>query len=82
MKLYVWRHNRRYHSWSMLEEPCVHQAFYHDAIAVVLANSQEEALRLLAGEGSGWLVEELRRLTPSVIELNQPRVIFQEARGD
>ena len=82
MKLYIWRHNRKHHSWSMLQEPCVHQAFYHDAIAMVLAESEEEALSLLAGEQAGWLVEELRRLKPRVIELNQSRVVYQEIRGD
>lgn len=82
MKLFIWRHNRKHHSWSMIEEPCVHQAFYHDALAMVAANSEEEALSLLAGEGDGWLIEELKRLKPRIIELDQPQIIFQEVRGE
>ncbi len=35
MKLYVWRHNKTYHSHSMIQEPCVNNEFYLDAIAVV-----------------------------------------------
>lgn len=81
MKLFLWRHNRKYHSWSMLEEPCVHHAFYNDAIAVVLAESETEALAILAQEG-GWLTEELKRLRPQVIELCESRLIFQDIRGN
>jgi len=82
MKLFIWRHNRKHHSWSMLQEPCVHQAFYNDAIAMALARTEEEALTLLAAESAGWLIEELRRLKPRIIEVDQPRLVFQEVRGD
>jgi hypothetical protein len=66
----------------MIEEPCVHQAFYNDAIAIIAANSEDEALALLADEKTGWLLEDLRRLKPAIIELAQPQVIFHEVRGD
>ena len=79
MKLFLWRHNRKYHSWSMLEEPCVHQSFYHDAVAAVLAESEADALTILAREG-GWLTEELKRLRPQVIELSEARLVFQDIR--
>lgn len=82
MKLFIWRHNRKHHSWSMIEEPCVHQAFYNDAVAIVLAESEEEALQILAKEGAGWRVEEIACLRPKVVEVNQPRLVFQEVRGD
>jgi hypothetical protein len=82
MKLFIWRHNRKYHSWSMIQEPCVHQAFYNDAIAMVLAHSEAEALQILNQEGAGWLVEELACLRPKIMEVGHPRVIFEEIRGD
>lgn len=49
MKLYVWRHNKTYHSHSMIQEPCVNTEFYLDAIAIVAAESLEEALKLVGG---------------------------------
>ena len=46
MNIYVWRHNKTYHSHSMIDEPCVNSEFYLDAIAVVLAHDLEEALKI------------------------------------
>ena len=80
MQLYIWRHNRKFHSWSMLSEPCVHQAMYTDALVVIAAESAEQALQLLAESDQGWLPDELQRLTPTVIPLNQPSIAFQEVR--
>lgn len=77
MQLYIWRHNRKFHSWSMLSEPCVNQSMYTDAFAVVVADSVEQALRLLADSGQGWLPEELRKLTPTVVPLTEPAIAFQ-----
>ena len=54
MNIYVWRHNKTYHSHSMIDEPCVNSEFYLDAIAVVLAHDLEEALAKLAEENKGW----------------------------
>ena len=36
MKLYVWRHNKTYHSHSMIQEPCVNSEFYLDAMPLPL----------------------------------------------
>lgn len=82
MKIFVWRHNRRFHSWSMLNEPCVHQDFYTDAVIVVQAQSEEDAYRLVAEREPGWLAEELRRLRPRVFGGDTPGVIFADVRGD
>lgn len=82
MNLYVWRHNRKFHSWSMFTEPCVHQSLYTDALAAVVAESPEQALELLAASEDGWLVEELRRLAPRVIPLETPAVAFTAVHGD
>ena len=41
MNIYVWRHNKTYHSHSMIDEPCVNSEFYLDAVAVVLAQQPQ-----------------------------------------
>ena len=81
MKLYVWRHNKTYHSHSMIQEPCVNSEFYLDAIAIVAAESLDEALELLAAQHKGWRTDDLRELEPQVYELNKGQVIFTELRG-
>ena len=81
MKLYVWRHNKTYHSHSMIQEPCVNSEFYLDAIAIVAAESLDEALELLAAQHKGWHTDDLRELEPQVYELDKGQVIFTELRG-
>ncbi|MDT8903428.1 hypothetical protein [Anaeroselena agilis] len=82
MKVFLWRHNRRLHSWSMINEPNVHQSFYTDAVAVVQADSPEEALRLLAAREPEWVIEELQRLEPKVFVATESAIIFADVRGD
>jgi hypothetical protein len=82
MKLFIWRHNRKYHSWSMINEPCVHEAFYTDAIAMVVAENEDQALELLAKQHHGWRMEDLKALQPKVMDLDTPRVAFEDVRGD
>lgn len=82
MKIFLWRHNRRLHSWSMMNEPNIHQSCYTDAVAVVQADSEEEALRLLAAREPEWVIEELRRLEPRIYTDGTPAVIFADVRGD
>lgn len=81
MNIYVWRHNKTYHSHSMIYEPCVNSEFYLDAIAVVLAHDLEEALAKLAEENKGWRTEDLRQLQCSVYPADKAAVIFSELRG-
>lgn len=81
MKLYVWRHNKTYHSHSMIQEPCVNTEFYLDALAMVTANSLDEALELLAAQQKGWRTDDLRELEPKVYDLDKAQVIFTELRG-
>lgn len=81
MNIYVWRHNKTYHSHSMIDEPCVNSEFYLDAIAVVLAHDLEEALTKLAEENKGWRTEDLRQLPCSVYPTDKAAVIFSELRG-
>ncbi len=82
MKIFLWRHNRRLHSWSMMNEPNVHQSCYTDAVAVVQADSAEEALQLLAAREPEWVIEELRRLEPKIFSVGTPALIFADVRGD
>ena len=49
MKVYVWRHNKTYHSHSMINEPCVQNHYYLVALAIVAAESLEEALKTYPG---------------------------------
>lgn len=81
MNIYVWRHNKTYHSHSMIDEPCVNSEFYLDAIAVVLAHDLEEALTKLAEENKGWRTEDLRQLPCSVYPADKAAVFFSELRG-
>ena len=43
MNLYIWRHNKTYHSHSMINEPCVVNEFYLDALAIVEAGNGKKA---------------------------------------
>ena len=81
MKLYLWRHNRKFHSYSMIEEPVVHQDFYTSAIAVIMAESLEQALELLQAQDSGWRIADLRLLTPLILECTEPSVVYQAVYG-
>ncbi len=66
MNLYIWRHNKTYHSHSMINEPCVVNEFYLDALAIVEAETLDDALKLLEERKEGWRVEDLRELEPIV----------------
>ena len=81
MNLYIWRHNKTYHSHSMIDEPCVLNEFYLDALAIVAAPSVDEALQMLAARNEGWRVEDLRKLEPQVIPLDKGGVVFTQVRG-
>ena len=81
MQLYVWRHNRKFHSYRMIDEPCVQADFYTDALAVVLAENEDEALQLLAERDEGWIIEDLRRICPQVYALDKACVALSDVRG-
>ncbi|MDD2422255.1 MAG: hypothetical protein PHC60_03095 [Heliobacteriaceae bacterium] len=82
MKLFIWRHNRRFHSYSMIDEPCVVPDLYTDAVAVVLAETEEQALAILAAREPRWRVADLKRLQPRVIDLTTPGVLFTFVGGN
>lgn len=80
MKIFVWVHNRAFHSWSMFDEPCVHEDMYSKATAIVMANSEEEAISLLTREEHSWREEDLRRLKPKVLPIDAPVIIHTDIR--
>ena len=75
MHLFVWRHSKRFSSWSMLDEPHIHKENYLQADVTVLAPSKAEALTLLARNGQ-WNVEELQRIEPEIIPLDESRIVI------
>lgn len=81
MNIYLWRHNKTYHSHSMIDEPCLNNEFYLDALAIVAAHDLEEALAKLAEQDKGWRVEDLRALPCQVFPADEAAVIFTELRG-
>jgi len=74
MHLFVWRHSKRFSSWSMLDEPHIHKENYLQADVTVLAASKAEALQLLARNGN-WNIEDLQRIEPEVIPVDAGRII-------
>lgn len=81
MNIYIWRHNKTYHSHSMIDEPCVNTEFYLDALAIVVASSKDEALEKLAQEQKGWRIDDLKRLECKVVPLDKAGVAYTELRG-
>jgi len=81
MNIYIWRHNKTYHSHSMIDEPCVNTEFYLDALAIVVSNNFEEALDKLAEDKKGWRIDDLRRLECKVIPVDKAGVAYSELRG-
>jgi len=77
MQIFVWRHSKRFSSWSMLDEPHIHQENYLEAQVTVLAGSKAEALQLL-GRNGNWNVEELQRIEPEVIPLDAARIVTSQ----
>ena len=73
MNLYIWRHNKTYHSHSMINEPCV--------VAIVEAETLDEALQLLEERKEGWSTEDLRELEPIVVPLEGAKVVYTHIRG-
>jgi hypothetical protein len=75
MHLFVWRHSKYRSSWSMLDEPHIHKENYLQADVTVLAPSKADALTLLARSGN-WNIEELQRIEPEIIPLDEPRIVI------
>jgi hypothetical protein len=75
MKIFIWRHSKKFSSWSMFNEPHIYKDNYMQAEVVVLASSKEEALDLLKKSDDKWDVEELNRIEPIIVALDRPCVV-------
>jgi hypothetical protein len=71
-----------FHSYSMINEPNVHQDLYTDAVVIMTAETKEQALDLLIKKDGRWLVEELRRLEPKVFDCGESGIVFEDVRGN
>ncbi|MHC1724861.1 MAG: hypothetical protein AB9866_02360 [Syntrophobacteraceae bacterium] len=74
MKIFIWRHSKLLSSWSMFDEPHIYRDNYLQAEITVLAGSKEDALALVEQDGP-WDINELRRIEPRILELDNPVVI-------
>jgi hypothetical protein len=74
MNLYIWRHSKKFSSWSMFNEPHICRENYIQAEIVVLAASLEDALEMVAGDGR-WDLEELKRIEPVVRPVDRPSIV-------
>jgi hypothetical protein len=74
MNIFIWRHSKKFSSWSMFDEPHIYRDNYMQAEVVVLANSKEEALDLLM-EDDKWDIEELKRIQPITVPMDRPSVV-------
>ena len=80
MQIFIWRHSKRFSSWSMLDEPHIHKTNYLQADVTVLASSKAEALALLERNGQ-WNIEELQRIEPEAIPVDAPRIVISHVDG-
>lgn len=74
MDIFIWRHSKKFSSWSMFDEPHIYRDNYMEAEVVILANSREEALDLLT-EDDKWDIAELKRIQPIIVPLDRPSVV-------
>lgn len=81
LKVYVWRHNKTHHSHSMINEPCLNNNFYLDAIAVVAAHNLDEAIEVLCNSKQGWRAEDLREHPHREIPLKEAQLLFSNIAG-
>jgi len=73
-KIYIFRHNKYEASWSQFNEPVVYTGTYMFAEMVIVAFSLEEAYELAAKE-KDWFVDELKKITPRIVELDESAVV-------
>ena len=74
MNIFIWRHSKKFSSWSMFNEPHIYNDNYMQAEVIILANSEDEALGLLKKEDK-WNIEELKRIKPTTVALDEPRIV-------
>jgi hypothetical protein len=74
MNVFIWRHSKKFSSWSMFDEPHIYKDNYMSAEVVILAHSKDEALEMLKNDDK-WNIDDLKRIEPIVISLDTPSVI-------
>jgi len=74
MKIFIWRHSIKFSSRSAFDEPHIYRDNYTSAEVIVLANSENEALELIKNDDI-WDIEELQRIEPKIVPLDQPAVV-------
>jgi hypothetical protein len=77
MKIFIWRHSKKFSSWSMFNEPHIYDDNYMQAEVVVLAESRDEALALLTNDDR-WNIEELKRIEPITMDTARPRIVYKQ----
>lgn len=82
MKVFVWRHNKTHHSHSMINEPCLNNNFYLDAIAIVAANNLKEAINILCQANQGWRADDLLNHPHQEFESDKPQLLFSNITGN
>lgn len=82
MKIFFWRHNKKFHSYSMIDEPCISNGFYNDAVAIVLAPDKKTAIDILVSRDEGWRADDLQQIPVQEYSLSEAKVIFSELRGN
>ena len=58
----------------MFNEPHIYNDNYMQAEIIILANSEDEALDLLKKDDK-WDIEELKRIKPTIVALDRPRIV-------
>ncbi len=81
MNVFVWQHYKKFHSYSMINEPIINNEFYTKAVAVVIAETQDEAIKLLVERNEGWQAEDLALVEPKVYPAEKASVILTEIYG-
>ncbi len=79
MNLYIWRHSTFFSSWSVMEELKISTENYSQAEVTVLAESYQQALKVLEVDGK-WNIEDLKSIDPEVVALDVPRIIKSTVR--
>lgn len=74
MKIFIWRHSKKFSSWSMFNEPHIYDDNYLQAEVIVLAESIDEALKILSQDDK-WNIEEIKRIEPIVVDTEKPGII-------
>ncbi len=66
----------------MINEPCLNNNFYLDAIAIVAANNLNEAIDILCQANQGWRADDLLNHPHQEFEADKPQLLFSNITGN